>query len=99
MEGRRDLARCFGENLALCRKRADMSQEELSFRASVHRTEISVLERGLRLPRLDTIVKLAASLELLPDHLDELLNGMDWKPGDVRLGSFKFEEDGKNERS
>jgi transcriptional regulator with XRE-family HTH domain len=91
--GARDLAQRFGQNLYCCRKQADLSQEELSYRASVHRTEISQLERGLRLPRLDTIIKLGASLELLPDDLDELLKGMDWRPGDVRRGNFKFREE------
>jgi transcriptional regulator with XRE-family HTH domain len=43
-----DIAALFGENLARCRRRADMSQEDLGVRASLHRTEISQLERGLR---------------------------------------------------
>jgi len=38
----------FGQNLARCREGADVSQEELSFRASIHRTEVSLLERGER---------------------------------------------------
>jgi transcriptional regulator with XRE-family HTH domain len=54
----------FGKNLAYQRKRADLSQEELSVRASLHRTEISHLERGLRVARVDTLVKLVASLEI-----------------------------------
>ena len=37
------VARQFEANLARIRKRADMSQEEVSFRASVHRTEVSHL--------------------------------------------------------
>jgi transcriptional regulator with XRE-family HTH domain len=43
----------FGQNLARCREGADVSQEELSFRASIHRTEVSLLERGERMPRVD----------------------------------------------
>ena len=46
-----DIAAQFGDNLARCRRGADMSQDELSIRASVHRTEISQLERGLRVAR------------------------------------------------
>jgi transcriptional regulator with XRE-family HTH domain len=79
------LAVQFGENLRRCRKRADLSQEELSIMASLHRTEISNLERGLRLPRLDTLVKMAASLEA---PTDELLAGIGWQPGEVRRGKF-----------
>ena len=52
----RDLAYRFGKNLARCRRRAGFSQEELSFMASLHRTEIGMLERGS--------VRLACSREL-----------------------------------
>jgi len=80
-----DLAAIFGDNLARCRKRADLSQDEVSARASLHRTEVSQLERGLRLCRIDTLVKLAASLEVGPE---ELLVGIAWTPGDYRPGAF-----------
>ncbi len=83
-----DIAARFGDNLARCRKRADLSQDELSVRASLHRTEISQLERGLRLARIDTLVKLMGSLEV---SADDLLTGMSWSPGDTRLGNFKAE--------
>jgi transcriptional regulator with XRE-family HTH domain len=80
-----DIAARFGDNLARVRKLADLSQEELSVRASLHRTEISQLERGLRIARVDTLVKLAGSLEV---SAEELLAGLDWSPGDVRYGAF-----------
>jgi transcriptional regulator with XRE-family HTH domain len=80
-----DIAAAFGDNLARARKRADLSQEELSVRASLHRTEISQLERGLRTARVDTLIKLLGSLEV---SAEELLVGLDWTPGDVRFGSF-----------
>ena len=79
------IAARFGENLARCRKRANLSQEELSVRASLHRTEISHLERGLRLPRVDTLVKLVGSLEI---SADELLDGLAWTPGEMTYGRF-----------
>lgn len=81
-----DIAAQFGDNLIRCRKLADLSQDELSVRASVHRTEISQLERGLRIARIDTLLKLSGSLEVEPS---ELLVGIDWSPGDVRLGRFR----------
>lgn len=84
-----DIAARFGDNLARCRKRADLSQDELSVRASLHRTEISQLERGLRLARVDTLIKLIGSLEV---SADELLAGMSWDPGGTRIGKFKSEE-------
>jgi transcriptional regulator with XRE-family HTH domain len=79
------VAEQFGDNLARCRKAADLSQDELSVRASLHRTEISQLERGLRLARVDTLVKLARSLEV---SADELLVGLAWSPGGTRRGCF-----------
>jgi len=80
------VAQCFGANLRRCRKAADLSQEETSRRASVHRTEISQLERGLRIPRIDTVAKLAGALEVEPG---ELFEGIAWEPGHVRRGEFK----------
>ena len=80
-----DIAARFGDNLARVRRGADLSQEELSVRASLHRTEISQLERGLRIARVDTLVKLTGSLEV---SAEELLVGLDWMPGDVRYGTF-----------
>jgi transcriptional regulator with XRE-family HTH domain len=81
-----DIAGQFGDNLVRCRKLADISQDELSVRASVHRTEISQLERGLRIARIDTLVKLSGSLEVEPS---ELLEGIAWEMGEVRMGDFK----------
>lgn len=68
----------FGQNLARCRKRVAVSQEELSFRASIHRTEVSLLERGERMPRVDTALRLAGSLGV---SLDDLVAGLEWRPG------------------
>lgn len=81
----------FGKNLAYQRKRADLSQEELSVRASLHRTEISHLERGLRVARVDTLVKLVASLEITAD---ELLVGLEWNPGGMVYGRFRLADEG-----
>jgi len=43
----------------------------------LHRTEIGQLERGIRIPRMDTVVKLAGALEVPPG---DLMKGMAWKP-------------------
>jgi transcriptional regulator with XRE-family HTH domain len=79
------IAARFGDNLARCRKLAGVSQEEVSYRAGVHRTEISQLERGLRIPRIDTLVKLASALAVPTDNL---LAGIDWEPGSIQAGGF-----------
>lgn len=81
-----DIATRFGKNLARCRKRADLSQEELAVRASLHRTAVGQLERGERVARVDTLIKLAGSLSIPPG---ELLSGMDWDPGGTKLGQFR----------
>lgn len=46
-----------------------MSQEELGDLADLHRTEVSLLERGKRDPRLGTIVQLAKGLKISPEQL------------------------------
>jgi len=83
------VARQFGANLARIRRRAGLSQEEVAVRASVHRTEISHLERGLRIARVDTVAKLAGALEVDPG---DFFVGVAWELGDVRRGRFKGRE-------
>jgi transcriptional regulator with XRE-family HTH domain len=79
------LRRRFGENLIRLRNRVDLSQVETAKRSGLHLTEVSLLERGLRLPRLDTIVKLAGAIEAEPC---ELLAGMVWHAGRVQRGEW-----------
>ncbi len=64
----------FATNLKALRERAGMSQEELASRCGLHRTEISLLERSKRSPRLETIVILARALQL--DSPGSLLAGI-----------------------
>jgi transcriptional regulator with XRE-family HTH domain len=80
-----DVAASFGRNLARCRKRVGLSQEELAVRASLHRTAVGQLERGERVARVDTLIKLAGSLGIPPG---KLLDGMGWEPGETRIGQF-----------
>jgi transcriptional regulator with XRE-family HTH domain len=72
--------RQFAANLRACRKRAGLSQEALRFRAELHRTEIGLLERGARVPRIDTLIKLASALSIPPG---DLLEGIGWRPGEI----------------
>src|SRR4051794_5773433 len=67
----------FAANLRRLRAEARLSQEELAFRAAIHRTQISLLEGGQRLPRFETLIKLAGSLEASPAALTE---GIVWEP-------------------
>ena len=53
-----------GKEIAKLRRRNGLSQEELGFRAEVHRTYISQLERGLKSPTLNVILKFAKALKV-----------------------------------
>jgi len=61
----------FADNLRLQRVQAGLSQEALADRCGLHRTEISLLERCRRSPRLETIVILSRGLQLAPGLLLE----------------------------
>lgn len=54
----------FGRQVSRLRGRLGISQEELGFRAGVHRTYISQVERGIKSPTLGVIFKLAQALDL-----------------------------------
>jgi transcriptional regulator with XRE-family HTH domain len=58
------------------RRRVDLSQQKTAERSGLHRTEISLLERGLQLPELDTIVRHGGAVEAEPC---ELLVGIAWR--------------------
>lgn len=67
----------FAVNLRRARTEAGISQEELGYVCDLHRTEVSLLERAGREPRLATIVKLASALNTTPN---ELCDGISWLP-------------------
>jgi transcriptional regulator with XRE-family HTH domain len=84
-----EFGRQFGNNLARLRKALGLSQEELGFRAALHRTEIGMLERGIRLPRVDTMIKLCGSLGCEPN---QLCSGLSWTPREASSGGFGFDK-------
>jgi transcriptional regulator with XRE-family HTH domain len=67
----------FALNLKQLRAASGLSQEEAAFRAALHRTQISLLESGERMPRVETLVKLAGALGATPN---DLLAGITWAP-------------------
>ena len=93
MAGGSELARRFGKNLARARRDAGLSQEEAGIRASLHRTEIGLLERGERIPRIDTMLKLAGALGV--KIACPLFEGIGWDSGFARPGEFVVDERGK----
>lgn len=58
-----------GANVRALRARLRISQEELSFRANLHRTYVGAIERGERNVSLQNIVKLARALRVKPERL------------------------------
>ena len=83
-----EVARRFGENMRRVRRGTGLSQEALGFQAGLHRTEIGLLERGARVPRIDTLLKVATALGV---HIEcPLLEGISWSAGRVttKPGAF-----------
>lgn len=66
---RSSYAKQFGQRLRELRENAGLSQEELAHFAALHRTHISLIERGQRSVRLETIERLARALKLNPSRL------------------------------
>jgi transcriptional regulator with XRE-family HTH domain len=64
-----ELERSYGRNLRRIRKERGFSQEALAFRAEVHRTEVSLLERGKRDPGVNMTLRLAGALGVDPGTL------------------------------
>jgi transcriptional regulator with XRE-family HTH domain len=69
-----DVRSQFATNLRHRRQMAGLSQEALADACNLHRTEISLLERCKRSPRLETIVILSRGLGL--SSAGELLEGI-----------------------
>lgn len=63
------LAEAFGAVLREVRKERGFSQENLGFESGYHRTYVSLLERGLKSPSLQTIFELARALDVRPSEL------------------------------
>lgn len=61
--------RKLGEKVRKLRKKAGISQEELGFRAKVHRTYIGAIERAEQNVSIDTIHKIAQALKVTPGDL------------------------------
>lgn len=70
--------RALRNHLKRSRRRADLSQQALADLVGMNRVNVSELERGLALPRIDTILKLATGSNV---STCELLEGMEWRPG------------------
>ncbi len=68
---REKIIRAFGANLRMLRVTDEHSQDSLARVARLHRTEISLIERGQRGPGLLTLLILMDALWITPDVLLE----------------------------
>jgi transcriptional regulator with XRE-family HTH domain len=59
----------FGQKVRAERGKLGLSQEELAFRAGVHRTYIGMIERAEKNITLENIEKIAKALSLTPKGL------------------------------
>lgn len=70
MAGKAETPRAiFAANVARIREQRGLTQEQLGWAAGIHQTAIARIEKGERKPTLDTILKLAAGLEVPPAEL------------------------------
>lgn len=68
----RDYKKTLGLNVRKARKALGISQESLGLEIGIDRTYISGIERGVRNPSLDVIIKLAEHLNVTPAQLLEI---------------------------
>lgn len=67
----KDIRKLYGEHLKAFRKKKGLSQEDLGFKSSIHRTYISEVERGRRNISIVNIAKIAKALNLsIKDFFD-----------------------------
>lgn len=71
----KDVNKAFGIRVRRRREALGLSQEELAFQAGLHRTYVSLIERGLRGATIETIAKLAKALQTttsqMLEHIEE----------------------------
>jgi CheY-like chemotaxis protein len=98
-----DLKALLGAAIKAERSVLGISQEELAYRAGLHRTYVSDVERGARNPSLESVEKLAEALQLSVPMLFERAHGNGRKqlveillvednPRDVQLTKRAFEK-------
>ncbi|MGG9964486.1 helix-turn-helix domain-containing protein [Ferruginibacter sp. SUN106] len=70
---KKSLASVFGEVLKELRNKAGISQETLAYECELDRSFISMLERGLRMPTIETLFKLSKPLKKSPSEIITLV--------------------------
>lgn len=82
------LAKVFGQVLKQRREFLNLSQEELAFEAGLHRTYISLLERGVKSPTLNVLFRLAEALDIPASQFIQEI--------EVQLKTLEFYEDSED---
>ena len=71
----KDLKSKVGSVLRAKREKLDLSQETVAERAGVDRTYVSILERGLKSPTIETLERICHVLGTLPERVIEEARG------------------------
>jgi transcriptional regulator with XRE-family HTH domain len=61
-----DIEEAVGAELKACRQKKQISQEQLGFDAGIHRTYVSLIERGEKSPTLGVLFRLCRALDVPP---------------------------------
>jgi transcriptional regulator with XRE-family HTH domain len=69
----KEFLKAFGKRLASLRNSKGLSQEELANQSGLHAVAITYIETGKRLPKLNTVHKLATGLGI---SVEELFKGL-----------------------
>lgn len=56
-------------DLFFLRKAANLTQRQLAERSGVSKSTINVIEQGEKIPRIDTVCRIAAALDMQPEGL------------------------------
>lgn len=62
-------AKAVGQRIRAAREKKGLTQEELAALVDISPTHVSVIERGTKIPRMDTFVAIANVLEVSADSL------------------------------
>jgi transcriptional regulator with XRE-family HTH domain len=86
-----EIAARLGANIARHRLAAGITLRELREATEIDRSSLHYVEKGMRLPRLSLIVKLAGSLNV---RCGRLTAGIVWEPS---ASAFRIEPDGETD--
>ncbi len=62
-----------GQIIRQCRENKGLTQEQLSGLAVLDRTHYSKIERGLRIPTMESLFKIAYALDMKPHELIKII--------------------------